>query len=197
MFRPRRDLLILTLLAATLVAAGCGKTSSTPASTKAPLPTDTPPIALEAERRIEEGGFVYRPIPGYGVNGVDTNFFMIAPNADLKIGPTFLIIGGPTEEVQTVNEAFSSFTAFMADADFSEPRPFTLDGVSALRADLAVPVEGQDVTGRLVVARPMPKQGFLLLGFAPADRWQSETSALFEALLTSVKLFRLTSEAAQ
>jgi len=181
--RPMR-LLILTLLAVVQVAAGCAKTPPTP------LPTHTPAIALEAEKRVEEGGFAYRPIPGYTVNGIDVNFFMTAPGVDLKTGPTFLVIGGPEAEALTLDEAFKSFIAYMADTEFSEPQKFTLDEVPALRADVRVSVEGVDVTGQLVVARPGPKQGFLLLGFAPADRWESEVEALFEAVLASVKLFK-------
>jgi len=69
----------------------------------------------------------------------------------------------------------------------SEPTDFALGGAEARSADLnGITAEGADIGGRLTVVLVTPTQTFVMFGSAPADRWDSEFSAMFDAVQNSI-----------
>lgn len=198
----------ISLLTLALVLAGCRGTNPRPTtlpnSTTAPVVTGepasaapqaeaTPAIALGDERRSEAGGFAFQAVEGYIVEEQGALIALTAPDADPALGPAFLLGGGPLAEPQAVDALFEAFlglaTRGSPDFEVGVRREIEVAGAPGLAAELVGAVGGQPLLGRMVVARPAERQGFVLIGAAPAVRWESETAALFDAVLNSVSFF--------
>jgi ligand-binding sensor domain-containing protein len=185
-----------------LVVAACGGDAATPVppaptveppvATKAPTspPADTPvpAVELDPEKRVEQGGFAFQPIPGYDVVVNEAEAMMIAPDANVT-GPFFMLNGVPNEFAMNLDELYEIFESEFDEVDFAEAYDITVGGVPGKAADVTGAPEGEELAGRVAVLLPTPEMGFLMIGSAPAGRWEEETEPLFEAVLASVSFF--------
>jgi hypothetical protein len=207
----RKLLPISVLLILALVTMGCGlfgksaeptpttAPTKAPEATNTPKPTDTPepsepPAALEGdlgeEYRSEEGGFAFQAIPDYTVDEFFGMVSMVAPNANPELGPAIMMMGGVDEGAITAEEMHGDFVADIeAGMEVSEPREVTVDGVAGLMIDVSGPVEGEDLSGRVVFVAVSSTQTFSMIGAAPSDRWEGELEPLFDTVLATVTFF--------
>jgi hypothetical protein len=101
-----------------------------------------------------------------------------------------LLIGGIGEESATPEDLYGEFTSELdSDTEISPPRRIDVDGKPGVEADISGSVEGEDVAGRLVVVAVTPTHHFIMIGLAPADRWDDKVAPLFDAVLASVRFF--------
>ncbi|MBN1993323.1 MAG: hypothetical protein JW953_11540, partial [Anaerolineae bacterium] len=158
---------------------------------------DTP--TLGEEYRSEEGGFAFLTIPDYIVEGEPGFIGMNAPDADPDIGPSVMFMGYPGEEGITSEQMLAGWRQDMeADFAMTDEREVMVDSVMGLAVDISgTDDSGRAVAGRLVVVAVPPAQEFVMLGAAPAERWDDELAPLFEAVMTSVTFFEPGSPSAE
>jgi len=145
---------------------------------------------LGDEYRSEEGGYAFRPIPDYQLEEFFGLASMTAPDGDPDLGPMLMLIGGTNEEAATEDEIFNEFMqdAEGEDIEILDQKEITVDGKPGILADIGGDVDGQQVTGRIVVVAVTPTQQFTMFASAPKDRWD-EVKSLFDAVLASVNFF--------
>lgn len=166
-----------------------------PTATRAatPLPTATPTaaVALDALLRIPEGGFAFQPPSGYTVDARNVIVFMAAPDGDPIAGPQFVLGMREVDAGLSLDDTFALVSGELTRGEFtiSEPAAITAGGAPALAADIRGTDQGKELGARLVVALPEPGRAFMMFGAAPARRWETETAAVFDAVLASVRLF--------
>ena len=178
----------------------------TQAPVEEPPPADAPAEAepeapaeelpLGEEFRSEEGGYAFIPIPDYDTEEFIGITSMAAPDAHQDYGPIIVFMGGLNEEPTTIDDLMNEFKADAeeeeTDIEFFNQKEITIDGVPALSTELKGTYEGEEVSGRMVVALPTPNQQFTMAGMALTDRWQNELAPLFEAVLGTVNFFEPT-----
>jgi len=171
---------------------GSPKSTSTPVATNTPRPTATlpstatPAVKLDAEKRIDDQGFAFRPLPNYQID-LSFGVQMLAPGADSDSGPGFILAGGESADGTTTQSLIDTLKS--PELEVGESKPVTVDGVAGLAVEIKRPVG--DLLGRVVVVMVTPKQQFMIMGFAPKVQWEKDTAQLFDALLNSVKLFEM------
>jgi len=169
-----------------------------PEPTTPPEPTPAPAAELGEEHRSDFGGFAFQTIAGYTLEEESGFVSMEAPDADPEIGPTIMLMGSANEESATTQELYDEFVGDVAaDIEISEPREITVGGVPGLVSDVSGDSEGTKVTGRLVIVAVTPTQSFIMASVAPSDRWDTELTPLFEAVLASVSFFEPTASSDQ
>lgn len=144
------------------------------------------------EQRSEEGGFAFRTIPGYSFDSAFGYVTMQAPDADPDVGPVIVLIGSAKEESQSPEQLYESFTSGLeSNVQISNSRKVAVGGASGIMADISgTGKSGQELAGRVVLVTVTPTQQFSMIGSAPKDRWQNETSPLFEKVLDSISFFQ-------
>ncbi|MFC1996914.1 hypothetical protein ACFLXI_04820 [Chloroflexota bacterium] len=158
-----------------------------------PERTESTPVAdpdLRDEYRSPEGGYAFKPIPDYEFEEFFGLTTMIAPDANSDLGPVFMLIGGISHEDVTSDEIFTEFLldAESEDVEILNQKEITVDGKSGLIADITGDVNGQPLTGKIVVISVTPSQQFSMFASAPRDRWE-EIGSSFEEVLASVYFF--------
>jgi len=205
---PIFGLLILALV--TLACSPCGLIGGEATPTSLPEPTDTPPppptdtprptdtpeptlapeVELGEEYRSEEGGYAFHTIPDYTVEEFLGMTNMQETEADPNVGPAIYMMGGADEGDATSEQLYDDFMSDLdVDVEVSDPQEILIDGKSGLMADVSGDEEGQEVAGRVVFIAVSDEQAFTMIGAAPAERWEDEFSALFDAVLASVAFF--------
>ena len=180
-----------------IVATDSGAESAAPESATGDnqaAESDEPQNAASAnlgeEYRSEEGGYAFRPIPDYQLEEFFGLASMTAPDGDPDLGPMLMLIGGTNEDAATEDEIFNEFMqdAEGEDIEILDQKEITVDGKPGILADIGGDVDGQQVTGRIVVVAVTPTQQFTMFASAPKDRWD-EVKGLFDAVLASVNFF--------
>jgi hypothetical protein len=173
-------------------------TSASAAATNAPeptaVPTDgAPAMNLDPVYVNEEGGFSVGTVPGYSVDGFGGFATMTAPDGNADDGPLIVMIGGLEEEAITNDDILDGFSDEVAGQDgvtVSDPVPTTVAGFDALRSTVdGTNGNGTEMDGAIVVVLPTPNQFFVIIAAASVERWDSELSGYFEAVLESVEFF--------
>ena len=161
-----------------------------PQPTTPPEPTPAPAAQLGEEQRSDRGGFAFQAVPGYTVDEAFGFASMEAPDADMRIGPAILLMGGVTEGGTTSEHLFGLFMNDLESGlQVSGPSKITAGGVPGLAADVSGEAGGKEIVGRVVFVAVTPTQSFNLFGVAPSERWADELSPLFDAVLASVSFF--------
>lgn len=199
--RRTLPLLLAALLSGCSVAApGVPGQPAAPPPAPSPAPSATPaPLALDAEARVEEGGFSLRHPAGWATR-VTSGTLTLAPDAaDLASaspgeGLVVTIDSTPLEalaaqygpEAAADPVAFfevSSGAAQQAGYTISATTPITVAGRPGLAADLAAP----GGAGRLAVVLG-ESRAVRVLGQAAPAAWERQRE-LFGALVASLELF--------
>ncbi|MCP4539755.1 MAG: hypothetical protein GY832_21665 [Chloroflexi bacterium] len=199
-------LLVITII--TLLSLACGKgneavPTDVPAQPEEETQVEEAPASEEAAApavplgdafESKEGGYSFLTIPDYITDEAFGFSAITAPDADKDTGPMIVLIGSLQEQEFTLDELFDGAVADMGRGEgelvVSEPTDLTLDGVKARTADLNGTTPGDAVVkGRVTVALVAPAQTFVMFGSAPADRWESEFSATFNAVQNSLAFF--------
>ncbi len=195
--------LLLVVLVITLLGSSCGNgdqaaPTDVPAQPveeiPAPEETAAPAVSLGDAFESKAGGYSFLTIPDYVTDEALGFAAITAPDADEDTGPMIVLIGSLQEQTFTLDELFDGMVADMGRGEgelvVSEATDFTLDGVKARTADLnGTTPAGDAIGGRVTVALVTPEQTFVMFGSAPADRWESEFSAMFDAVQNSVAFF--------
>ncbi len=186
--------------------------TSTPVSTSAATRTVTAtavpptapfvPVSLDQPRRVEAGGFTFRPLQGYTLDITDTAITMTATSETPAAGSSLALSGGtPAKFVSTtvsslarIFELYVSAYAAQANLQPKNSRSITVDGAAGLAADLTGSKNGQDLAGAIAIAQPDANRLFVMVGYGPAAAWRQAGQPGFESVLESVKLFEPTVE---
>jgi hypothetical protein len=72
--------------------------------------------------------------------------------------------------------------------ELGEIKTITLNGLDGATVELTGSAESGGLVGRAAVLVPAPNRAFLMMGVAPAERWD-ELAVYFEAVLGSVAFF--------
>ena len=155
-----------------------------------------PDTSAEGGLRSEMGGFACQPIPDYTVEEAFGFASMEAPDADPDLGPSVLLIGSAGEEDSTVEALYNDFVDTLEEGiELSEPREITVDGAPGLVAEISGDSAGEAMAGRIVFVSVTPTHRFLMFGAASTERWESELSPLFDAVVDSLTFFEPNPEA--
>lgn len=181
--------IIILALVGTACGGGAKVTEAVPTNPPPPTvapATPTPAVALGDEQRVEEGGFSFRPAPGYSVEvSLGSMVNMLGPGADPDNGPAIMLVGGTTTAGTTEQALIDSMKS--DEFTMSAPYPIKIAGLDGLAVDITRPAG--DVAGRIAVLMVNDSQQFMIAGAAPKAQWDSEVGKLFDAVLASVKFF--------
>lgn len=204
-----RYLLVFTVLMLSLAAAACGPKPEPTAvptpvpPTKTPVPPTpvptippTPAVALDTEKRVEEGGFAYRVPKDYTAEALGTMVFAGPASADPSTGP-FVIMGGGTGagglvgEAATLDEAYAKAMEEFAGEGItvSNERDITIDGIPAKAAEISGEDEGVEMHGLIAVAMPAQGQFFAFVALSTLEVWQDGFGETADAILGSINFF--------
>ncbi|HNR46440.1 MAG TPA: hypothetical protein PKO03_05180 [Anaerolineaceae bacterium] len=194
-------LAIILVLAVSLT--GCGKTAvptDAPAAqvTEAPAATPVPNgPALGDPIRNEAGGYAFRPIPDYSIETDGAAVMLLAPDGSLDRGPAIMLMGSNGEFLNGLTAA-DVLTQFVGEMpfDMGAVEALSLQGVGGTTAELTGKSESQGLLGRAAVLMPTSDQALLMIGVAPADRWEA-LAPYFEAVLNSIAFFEPNAAAGQ
>jgi len=179
--------LLLTLLVLAIGLSGCGQIVTTP---EAPTATPTPTGPTMGDRLINNpGGFSFLSIPDYTLQADGAAVMMLAPEADVNEGPAIVLMGA-VDETLTGLTAADELPMFIEGTPFEmgEIKVITLNGLDGATVELTGSAESGGLVGRAAVLVPAPNRAFLMMGVAPAERWD-ELAVYFEAVLGSVAFF--------
>jgi hypothetical protein len=162
------------------------------ATRPAEQPQDAPADLGEVYREAA-GGFAFQQIAGWKVEGGLGIVSMTAPGADMQKGPGIGLIGGLEDADTTLDEQFTEFTAGVSEegnVEISSAQDIVVNGAAARRVEISgTDDDGQAMAGSVVVAQVTERQTFVMMGYAPADVWQTEVLPLFDAVLATVIFF--------
>lgn len=178
-------------------------------TTETPTPavlSQTPAVSqleFASTRRIDEGGFSFRPLADYTVE-LQAGSVNMRPQNSLA-ADAFLLSGGPpgqfaTQTAQTLEDIFDQYVNFYAQKDnfrIGARQPITVDGTGGYTVDLTSIDAAKHFAGRIVMAQPSAEQVFVMVGVAPASQWQTATVSRYKAVLASVRLFAPLASATQ
>ena len=100
-----------------------------------------------------------------------------------------MIFAGRPEVLITLDEAAAAFiAAVVLDIQVIERSKLTVDGYPGLAVELKGRAEGENYVVRAIFTRPSDTHFFVMVGVAPADRWQNELMPWFEDMLASITL---------
>jgi len=172
------------------------------------MPASTPPVGaadpaptplsveLDAERRVPQGGFSFQPLREYTVVSAGASVTLQAPDVHPALGPTFMLSGGPRGQftdaaVTSLPDAFAQFIQqFAPDAQIQviDQRAVTVNDAPGLAAEITNRGAAPDgpFMGRIVMVQPATERIFVMVGIAPAARWNDAVSTQFDAVLQSV-----------
>lgn len=145
--------------------------------------------------RSEEGGYSFRAIPGWIIEEVAGFATMVAPDGDDDSGPMIALFG-MVEDMDMILDAFYEMMIVEyappgGNITAGTPMDTIVAGVPARTVEISGTSEEGDVpiAGRITMAVYSPSQAFVILGFGPTERWESEVSTLFNAVQSSVVFF--------
>lgn len=173
-----------------------GDNGDTSAETRNEEDAGNTAVSLEAEVRVDEGGYAFQPPAGYEVN-VDYIFaeLSVADDADTQIG----IIGTPFDDgmtIDTMYEAFSTEFGNDESVNLGEREAITINGLDGFSVSMSGDDEGTAVQGKLV-ALGNDTQGVFVFGGAETGKWDDEVAAQFDAVINSITLFEATDAAVE
>ncbi len=149
---------------------------------------------LGETQRVEEGGFVFRPVPDYELHISGGTASMIAPGADPDTGPIIQLMGWNNDKEKTNDQLYDELKRDMPMI-VGEARAVQVAGLSGLVADIQGENNGKSMQGRVAMVMVNTHQQFVLMLGAPQSEWE-RMSAYFDAILASVEFFEPTSEPA-
>lgn len=178
-----------------------------PTSTKQSLPTqpavepvgDTGEVHLRMgeSQKVGDGGFSFQPVIGYDVKVLPGQATLVSKDGGVVIS----LVGGDVPGANALEGVMDRLLARVSE-DFeafeaSDPYPITVDETRGLATDVSAELTGQPVSGKVAVVAPSDTQLFYAFAFSieePADRWESEGSEVFEAIIESVQFYQLDDE---
>jgi hypothetical protein len=146
-------------------------------------------VKLGDEVRCGQCGFSYKKIPGYDYNDWVNFQLMTAPGASETTGPIISLTGGPpSKEILTTDDLIKQLVPVEDGVTQSPPKNIKVGGVDAISIDIENTQDGIVIKSRIVGALIGPKQMFVIMGVATADKWD-ETNSYIEAVMNSVTFF--------
>ncbi len=154
-------------------------------------------MPLGQERRVEAGGFSFRPARDYALEFAGASVTLSAAERSPAAGAVMLLRAGASGDLlpEPVAELENNFAAFV-DA-YTAERAMTTAGVEEAQiggeAGRAIDVmdsgDGSGLIGRIAMAQPQADRLFIMVGLAPAEAWQAQGRADFDAVLATVAFF--------
>lgn len=161
-------------------------------------------VDLDSLKRIEAGGFAFRPLRNYSLELQNNAVNMLSNGDPGTADEAFLLSGGrpaqfttkvaTTKAANKLDEIFDQYVNFYAQKDnfrISERRSLHVDSASGFAVDLTSIDATKHFAGRIAMVQPGPEQLFVMVGVAPAEQWQAATLMRFETVLASVQFFTL------
>ena len=173
-------------------SGGVTGTAAVPTKTTVPPTSTTAPksdVTLGDVQKSDQGGFSYRAIPDYDLQSNFSIVSMIAAGADPVLGPMMMMIGAPAENGKTLEKLLEEVNSGNSAMTLSEARKVKVGGVDALEADFSGVDNGNNISGKIVVALPSATQQWTALGGAEKDTWKKEFAPIFDAVIASVAFF--------
>jgi hypothetical protein len=175
------------------MATTSAQVAATVVPVNTPIPTEAPPPILGDEYRNEDGGYAFRTIPAYSVDGsFDGSSNMVAPNADPEIGPMVMFNVDDFDAGSTIDQRFEELKRVLAEGtqvQYTNNREVTVGGQRGLAADLSESVGGEAFIGRIVLVNMYPSLDLFIWGVAPSAQWD-ELNPRFDAVLASTTFFQ-------
>ncbi len=156
---------------------------------------ETSTAELSDAFRSEEGGYSFRAIPAWVVEEVAGFATMIAPDGNDDSGPMIALFGMVEDMDMTLDAFYEVMIVEYAppggNITAGTPTDTTVGDAPARTVEISGTSEegGVPIAGRITMAVYSPSQAFVILGFAPTERWESELSTLFNAVQNSVVFF--------
>ncbi|MFN2202879.1 MAG: two-component regulator propeller domain-containing protein [Caldilineaceae bacterium] len=152
---------------------------------------------LGEERRVEEGGFAFRPVTGYSLEFAGDSVTLSASENGNAAGALMLLHTAPATNLVSDGEsdldgAFNSIVASMSarrlvqSGDVSE---VTIGGIAGQAVDIVSESGDSELAGRIAVTRPDEERLFLGVAFAPKSVWNESGRQDFQDVLSSVEFF--------
>ena len=159
-----------------------------------PEPTSAPVVELGEEIRSAEGGFSFNAVSGWEAEELFGLASTSSPDAEENKGPSIFLVGALTDEEMALDEGFAEFMASFSEDELQMEVVNTFEteiaGIAARGADLTNTAEdGTALAGQVLFTMASPQQTFIAFGFAPTDRWNTETATWFDAVVNSVAFF--------
>lgn len=189
-----RILITIITIALITLACGLGGSNSNEETTQPPAASSTLETTPESEIELgeiissDEGGYSFRTIPDWKTQSAMGMTTVDAPDADEENGPGLILIGEKRQESTTLEALFEEFSSG-SDITLSNKQDTTINGMQGLVADMSPSSGDQEATGKIIIVMVKPEQSFILAGFAPKTRWDTEVAKLFDAVLASLKFF--------
>lgn len=149
-------------------------------------------VVLGAEQRCEEGGFLFKAIPGYEIQDMGRMVSLLKPGADPEIGPVFTLVGGEFTPM-TPEELFEQVKAGLA-VELDDPAPILVDGNPGLLANISGETHGVRMGGRVALTMVHGSQQFILVAAAPEAEW-SQVEPYFMELISSIEFIEIQTNA--
>jgi hypothetical protein len=196
--------------------------ATTPAPTFTITPADTPTIqpsptpepeviqqeatSVSAEMimrlgeamQVGEGGFSFRPVLGYKVDVLPGQATLVSEDGGIVLS----LVGGDVSGGSSLEGVMDRLLARVSQ-DFEkfetgEPYPILIDENEGLAIDVTAELVGKPVEGQVAVVAPTSAQLFYAFAFTleelNEDRWESEGSEVFDAVVGSVHFNEMPSE---
>jgi hypothetical protein len=148
-------------------------------------------IKLGEEFISEEGGFAFRKIPDYSIEGYFGFVYMNAPDADPEEGPFVVFIGEVHEKDITLNMVFQKASSDFDDqVEVINQQELKIGSASARSMEVSGHSDdGNPMKGRMVVIQISPRHTVTSFATAPSDRWDNELEGAYDAVLKSLRFF--------
>ncbi|NPV78070.1 MAG: hypothetical protein HPY59_17050 [Anaerolineae bacterium] len=192
-----RALLLLFLIAmislACLIPSQKEDQGSTPSN---PPAADTSGDSSAAKKIVyEEGGFQFSPLPDWEITCAVGIIQMKAPDADMELGPAFLIMAGDNDEEMTTEEAFEKFKKESTGSEVGKAKKVKVGGFPALQAELTTQQSNKKIKAIVLTSMLTAKRQFTMMASAPAERWEDDIAPYFEEVRDSIQFITIVPDA--
>ena len=177
-----------------------------PLPTRQIEPTRTDPAEAPTEltlrlgevQEVLEGGFSFQPVVGYDVNILPGQATLVSKDGGIVLS----LAGGDVPGANALEGVMDRLLARVSE-DFEEfeagdSYPIIVDESRGLAANVSAELIGKPVAGKVAVVAPSGSQLFYAFAFTieepDDDRWETEGSEVFEAIMDTVRFSELDDE---
>lgn len=134
------------------------------------------------------GGYTISTVKDFSVKEAYGITQMVSPEGDTDKGPALVLIGTISDEDLDNTDLLKKFFNESNNMMFDKTKPFTVNGVKGILADISSVDYEYEMAGKVWLANPYPNQPFVLIGFSTAEEWK-DFEPIVDAVLRSVELF--------
>lgn len=163
--------------------------TSTPTSVSTPTPTIAPTefaLSLDDSVLVEEGGFAFQPISSFLTDVYSSQAGVYSEDDEIILYMITDSANGEKSLQEMADNFIEAVSAKFDELTASDSYPYSIDGKEGLAVDVTGRQYGDDLEGKIAMVSPDETLIFTAFGFAVNDRWKTEGSEVFDAVIGSV-----------